>query len=77
MAWCPAYVGADLLAVLFARQPLPRLCKPHARFNAQTADVAKAVLPQTVIGSARQPGSAATAIAAVLAADRASAAFWR
>ena len=48
MAWCPAYAAPICSLCCSLDSRCHDLCKPKARFNAQVAGVAKAVLPEPV-----------------------------
>lgn len=48
MAWCPAYSAPICSLCCSLDSRCHDMCKPHARFNAQAAVVAKTVLPQIV-----------------------------
>ncbi len=49
MAWCPAYSAPICSLCCSLDSRCHDMCKPHASFNAQTAVVAKALLPQKVM----------------------------
>ncbi|WP_411034287.1 ATP-binding protein [Shinella sp. BYT-45] len=51
MAWCPAYAAPICSLCCSLDSRCHDLCKPKARFNAQVAGVAKALLPEPVTGA--------------------------
>ncbi|MFB2550061.1 hybrid sensor histidine kinase/response regulator [Ensifer soli] len=67
MAWCPAYAAPICSLCCSLDSRCHDMCKPHARLNAQTAVVAKALLPATVIAplSTRLGRYAITALIAI------------
>ncbi|MFP5076916.1 ATP-binding protein [Rhizobium sp. YIM 134829] len=49
MAWCPAYAAPICSLCCSLDSRCHDICKPHARFHAQAATVARAVLPERAI----------------------------
>jgi len=50
MAWCPAYAAPICSLCCSLDSRCHDMCKPAARFNAQVGTVAKALLPETILG---------------------------
>ena len=50
MAWCPAYAAPICSLCCSLDSRCHDMCKPAARFNAQVGTVAKALLPDTIVG---------------------------
>jgi signal transduction histidine kinase/purine-cytosine permease-like protein len=49
MAWCPAYAAPICSLCCSLDSRCHDMCKPHARLNTQVGNVARSVLPETVI----------------------------
>ncbi|MGO8052239.1 hybrid sensor histidine kinase/response regulator [Rhizobium leguminosarum] len=50
MAWCPAYAAPICSLCCSLDSRCHDMCKPAARFNAQVGTVAKALLPEAILG---------------------------